>query len=327
MSTAEKHQSLRGPLPLMKTIDDAVAICEHEHDNFYVTAFMVEAWLGELTVRTMAESAEKKTALDRHLQTGDASLLFQETFGRAKDAEFPHLFECLLRFMEYDDVQSRTLRSAFGLLATEHAPMQCPVLHLPATSSAISTGIQYMRSLCSRLCEWLDAVVHCETHQFYYHSPVSFDPDPEKRELSSLGVLQRHYAELDDFCKAWWQWHHGEAAERFKNSPKWKTVGAAMASDQTRHQSYPEIDELVICLWPLLKKHNWTYRDLLNVTRSVAKRPTVYPLAEDRELATYCPNVLGLRKGGQGTTAANGKPAGFDVAMRLCGRASPAQAS
>ncbi len=34
-----------GPLPFMKSLGDAVAVCEKEHDNFYVTAFMIGAWL------------------------------------------------------------------------------------------------------------------------------------------------------------------------------------------------------------------------------------------------------------------------------------------
>jgi hypothetical protein len=31
----------RSPLPFMKTMDDALAICKRENDNFYLTAFMM----------------------------------------------------------------------------------------------------------------------------------------------------------------------------------------------------------------------------------------------------------------------------------------------
>ena len=38
----------------------------------------------------------------------------------------------------------------------------------------------------------------------------------------------------------------------FRQSPQWSTVGQAMASELTRQQLYPEVDERVIGLWPLL---------------------------------------------------------------------------
>lgn len=52
----------------MKSMEDAIAVCAREKDNFYVTAFMIEAWLGEMTCRTVAEYAAKKLASDRSLR-------------------------------------------------------------------------------------------------------------------------------------------------------------------------------------------------------------------------------------------------------------------
>ena len=40
----------RGPLPCMKTVADAVARCEQEKDPFYLTVFMIEAWLGQMAL-------------------------------------------------------------------------------------------------------------------------------------------------------------------------------------------------------------------------------------------------------------------------------------
>ena len=54
-----------GPLPFMKTMDDALAVCVKEQDNFYVDAFMFEAWLGELVCRVAAEYADNKSANTR----------------------------------------------------------------------------------------------------------------------------------------------------------------------------------------------------------------------------------------------------------------------
>jgi hypothetical protein len=310
----------RGPLPLMKSMEDAVALCESEQDNFYVTAFMAEAWLGELTFCTDAEYAEKKSASDRRLQSGEAERVFQECFGHAGDEEFSHIYQCLLRFADYDDPQSEMLLLAFLALSIESPVEQFPPLNPEYVRKHNKEILKFMRSRVARLCEWLDAVSHWETHMRYHLSPVSFDVDPEKRELAALGVNQRCFPYLTDFGKAWWQWHHGEAAQRFKDSPKWATVGKAMATDKTRRQKHPELDEVVICIWPLLKRHNWTYRDLLNVVMAILPQSDGYPFDREHDLAAYCNNVLGLRKQDDGSTTKDGKPPGFDVALRLCGR-------
>ena len=35
-------------LPLMKTFQEALAICEKQKDGFYLSAFMFQAWIGQL---------------------------------------------------------------------------------------------------------------------------------------------------------------------------------------------------------------------------------------------------------------------------------------
>src|SRR5690242_424956 len=71
----------RGPLPFMRTREDAVALSEKEKDNFYITAFMIEAWLGQTVLDNVAEYAEKKNPRERAMQTGQAWRLFLEVFG------------------------------------------------------------------------------------------------------------------------------------------------------------------------------------------------------------------------------------------------------
>ena len=143
-----------------------------------------------------------------------------------------------------------------------------------------------------------------------------------QRELAALGINQRNFASLDAFSRGWWQWHHGEAAERFKNSSKWPTLGRAMAADNEKIWNYPELDLALITCWPLLKKFNWTYRDLLEVAKLILPEPHRYPLQSEPELATYCQNVLGLRKSGpKGRSSPDGKPPGWQVALKLCSKA------
>jgi len=110
----------RGPLPFTKTVEDAVALAEKERGNFYVTAFMIEAWLGEITMRACDEYAKTKEASERRMQTGEAHRLFQVGIGDAADGEFPPIVSCLVRFIEYDDPQAETLARAWWALGAEH---------------------------------------------------------------------------------------------------------------------------------------------------------------------------------------------------------------
>lgn len=314
-------------LPFMKTMEDAIAVCHRENDNFYVTAFMIQAWLGEVTCRTVAEYAEKKSASARRFQQGLARELFDQTFGHVEDAEFHHVFQALARFGQFMDSQSLQLRQAYWAMSVECPANTWPELSPPLSRQAIRQGVEFMRRFVHRLCEWVEAVIHAQMHCFSHLAPVAFDPDPDKRELAILGVQQRHFPDLDEFQKAWWEWHHGEAARRFKDSPKWAMLGRGMVQDQTRHHSYPALDELVIWLWPLVRCHRWTYRDLMTVIRSVAPPSGGYPCEREQDLAAYCANVLGLRKGWKGKSAAPREPFGADVARALCRRDAAPQVS
>jgi len=310
----------------MKSMEDAVAVCAKEQDNFYVTAFMIEAWLGQVVLDTAAEYAEKKLASARALQAGQAWRGFQQIFGHVPDAEFHHVLQSLYRFAEYDDGQAHILLRSIAALSYEHecygdyiGPKTMAVLKHPAEA------VRLARRSVERWCDWIDALIHYETHAGWHLQPVKFDPDPEKRELAALGINQRHFAGMSDFSKNWWQWHHGEAAERFKESPKWSTLGKAMADEKERIWNYPDLDAVIISFWPLLKLNNWTYRDLLKMARMILPGPHRYPLGCEPELATYCQNVLGLRKSGaKGRSSANGKPRGWEVALKLCPKAAEA---
>jgi len=304
----------------MKSMEDALAVCAKEGDNFYVTAFMIECWLGHIILEAAEEYAGKKCARNRKMQTGQAWRVFMELFGHAKDAEFPHVLQSFYRFAEYDDSQARLLCRAIIPLSFEHecfgdyvGPRTMEVVQRP------TEAVRLARRSVERWCDWIDAVIHFETHAGWHLQPVKFDPDPEKRELAVLGINQRNYAKLDEFSKTWWQWHHSEAAERFKNSPKWGNLGKAMGTDQERVWNYPDLDIAIITNWPLLKKHNWTYRDMLEVVKQLLPPPHRYPLTNEPVLATYCQNVLGLRKSGpQGRSSQDGKPRGWEVALRMC---------
>jgi hypothetical protein len=316
--------SKRGPLPFMKSFADVKALCEREGDPFYLDAFMFEAWLGQVVLGAASEYAEKKQAKDRSMQTGHTWRVFLQFFGHVKDSEFHRLLLSLYRFAEYDDVQAHILVCSVTPLSYEHeyfsdyiGPKNFEVLKRPAEA------VKLARRSVERWCEWIDALIHFQTHAGWHLQPARFDPDPEKRELAALGINQRNFAEMNDFSKNWWHWHHGEAAERFKESPKWPTLGMAMASEDERIWNYPDLDTVIISIWPLLKRQNWTYRDLMAVLRMILPPPHRYPQESEQELAAYCQNVLGLSKSGsKGRSSPDGKPHGWEVALKVCPKAS-----
>jgi len=328
-------------LPFMKTHKDAIALCHQAQDGFYLTAFMAQCWIGTLVTNATAEYAEKKNPRDRSLQTGEAWRVFLQIFGRGPDSDFPIILNQVFRFADCEDSLARVLRGAILPFGIEHectgdgfGPKTLHLVQSIANRAArlrkgdadvnrselefdFATSLELARRGMQRWCDWLDAAIHLRTHTGWHLMPASFDPDPGRRELASLGRNQRHLAHLDDRQKAHWQWHLDDAACEFKDSPKWLTVGQAMCSDSTRVWTYEEVDTVVISLWPLVKAYNWTYLDLLNVIRPALKRSDAYPCDCEQNFATYCVNVLGLRKPGKGVTAKDGKPAGHQIAQKL----------
>ncbi len=330
-------------LPLVASFDAALALYERDKDPFHLAAFMIRLWLGGLVLDAEAEYAEKKRASDRSLQNGEAWRQLQQIFPTilahpqppvlrsasaeggstlnslprhtgAAAAQLPYLASCFHRFCEADKSPLNSLRRAYLPLSIE---LNQGPAHSDSASHQSITPLLHHSNLLRRWCSWLDADIHLRTHRHWHLAPVCFDPDAEKRELARLGNAQRHFTELSEKSRSAWHQLFAEAAERFKNSPKWPTLGSAMADGADPLWLYPDADTLIISLWPLVTRHNWTYRDLLNVIRPALKRPDAYPSDNERDFSTYCRNVLGLQKTGRGNSSRDGRPRGWDVAQRL----------
>ena len=311
----------RGLLPVMKSLEDVKALSERERDPFYLDAFMVEGWLGLIDSETAAEYAVKKNPRERDLQRGRAWRGFDDIFGRLDDAVFQMVLLSLFRYAEYEDVQALSLGRSLVPLAFEVKrfggylrPYEVAALKNPAE------GALAMRRTLERWCDWIEAGVHARIHAGWHLHPLAFDPDPEKQRLAALGVIERNFPRLSDAGKAFWQWQHEKAAKEFKDSPKWVTLGEAFAEDHKSDWKYPDWEVCIISIWPLVKKYNWTYRDLLTILRRMLPSSRL-ALETEQDLAAYCPNVLGLNKSGAtGRSAKNGKPTGWEIAMLLCAK-------
>ena len=139
-------------------------------------------------------------------------------------------------------------------------------------------------------------------HQCYGDFVEPRAPDPSRRPREAVTLLRQS-------VERWWEWLDAVIHLRTHANYLTQAKGGWV---------FQELDEAIITLWPLLKRHHWTHGDLLNVLRDLLRRPEVQPCINDQALAHYCMHCLGLHRVGQGETAKGNRPAGYEVALRLC---------
>jgi hypothetical protein len=114
-----------------------------------------------------------------------------------------------------------------------------------------------------------------------------------------------------------------DAARRVRRTLKrWCEWLEALTHFQVRVVEVPDadqqaLDRAILFLWPLLKRHNWRYVDLLTVLRSLTGRGDSFPFESEQQLATYCGTALGLHKSSFNPPVKKGETAGQIVAQRL----------
>jgi hypothetical protein len=114
-----------------------------------------------------------------------------------------------------------------------------------------------------------------------------------------------------------------EAALRVRRTLKrWCDWLEALAHLQVRElqQGEPsrlQLDKSIIFLWPLVKRHNWSYHDLLTIVRWLSGGSNEFPFQNEQHFARYCWTALGLRKAGLEIAAQDGPIAAQEVAERL----------
>jgi hypothetical protein len=324
----------------MRNFDDAEAVYQKTKDPFYLGAFLIQCWLSNLVQQAAAEYAEKKNPKERLIQRGEAWRAFQQFFNpQAAQSRHYHL-SLLFRFSAADPSPRNLLRQALVPLGIEHhstgdffGPKTMLLIQSGSLNTQPATLNQLSLRTLVRWCDWLDAAVHLRTHRHWHYAPACFDPDPQTRWLAELGNAQLHLTDLDQRGQLAWLQDFAQAAVQFRGSPKLAALAKGMKSDPS--WQYADVDTLVISLWPLVTRYNWTYRDLLNTIGPALQRPSCppsdsdsslctlhpalrYPCSREQEFATYCANILGLRKSGKGATAKSGHPKGHDIALQYC---------
>jgi hypothetical protein len=173
-----------------------------------------------------------------------------------------------------------------------------------------------------RLCDWLESRFHYGTHCAWYRAPLSFSSDPDQSHLAHIGVAQRHLAEFSARDRKRWEGMHQRAAmEHHGDMKTWGTVGKMQHDPEPRTWTHPVVDSLIISLWPLVARHNWTYADLLKVLEKFLPPNSgggdpCYPVDSVESLKVHCRSICGLTKTGKGKTSA-GLPEGWQIAAQL----------
>src|SRR2546423_876354 len=90
-----RHSTLApAPVPFMRNFEDAAALFEQSKDPFYLAAFLIQCWLGDLVQRSAAQYAENKNPKDRSLQSGEAWRSLREFFTLPADDPEGKSVEC-----------------------------------------------------------------------------------------------------------------------------------------------------------------------------------------------------------------------------------------
>ena len=150
----------------------------------------------------------------------------------------------------------------------------------PVVQMDFSAGVRLVRRSLRRWCAWLDASLHFRTHASSRLKAEEIAAEVKARELQVREGNPLHFPQLVELGGQWWQGH-------FAGAP---------GAGRSRQWAHPELDELILLLWPLVRTHRWTYGDLLLLARQVVRRPDAYPCHREQEFIAYCHHVLRLKR-------------------------------
>jgi hypothetical protein len=312
----------RRPLPQMSTLQDAAKLNLQEKTTFFVSAFLFQGWVSELNLASVALLAEKPDPNDRSFQTGQAWSGFRKYFGRASDAEFPEIFSHVMQFAECDDPLADQVFDAIAPLSIEHEitgnflGRRTPASFRTRPKELLAL----MRATTTRLCDWLDALCHLRVFLQWHIMPDCFDPDPQKRELASLGVNHRQFEFLNEKSQLHHLDHMADLVDELKNSPQWAAYRQVAFNPAPAPRPWPSqhFDTAIIKVWPLLLHYRWTGADLLWVLRQFLAPDALSVCPDQPALADYCARTLGLRSPlMESLRRHNPEPLAFQVAKRF----------
>ena len=211
---------------------------------------------------------------------------------------------CLIQLFKYTEGQY-AVRNSTGhrLVQTGYAWRTFSRLFVPRNA------IDSVRSF-ENLLRFANDEAHVLARSFFLaYAPLSFEHDASG-EFIGPGVWtpdagsRTAAVRVRRTLKRWCEWLEALAHFRVHQSH----VHSAETS---------QIDKAVIFLWPLLKRHEWGYDELLRVLGPFLASGNSYPCGSEAQLVSYCRGVLGLRKIKAPTVAGRSVLPGQTVAERV----------
>jgi hypothetical protein len=289
-----------------------------EDEVFSFDALMIHAWLSQLLDEAIEIYVARRNSKYFGMQNGQAQRGFLATFGHPQDADFHRLAQNMYRFTTCEDPLAVILFRAMDALSAEHdSRNDFASLHAHEGVEPPREALRWMRESMDRWFEWVDAFVHMQTHAQWHLAPECFDADRQKRESAIQALKQKRTEQFLWSRKSSWPTPRADTSAFYRELPIWKILPQPQISEPQRPWPHPELDDAIISLWPLVRRHHWTFTDLLTVLRDLLPDPDSCPAQDERNLATYCLHSLRLRKTVQGRTAKHERPNGYLVALRL----------
>jgi len=304
-------------IPNMQTIQDAAKLNIQECTTFYVSAYLFQVWISELSLANAAQMAEQPDPAQRSplpgkskiFQSGEAWRGFQKYFGKATDAEIPTIFGDLMEFGGCDDLLAdHILRSAVPLSIEHEITGDFIGTHTPRLlANEPQRAIAVMRATIVRLCDWLDSELHLRLLREWHLMPDCFDPDPKKRELALLGINYRHFNRLSEQAKDRFITHAADVAAEHKNTPDWAAFRQTANNPAPPARPWPteKLDTVIVRLWPLVKRYHWSASQLLGTLGKVLPAPDLSLCPNEVALVSYCNDTLNLRWNANSTLSAS----------------------
>jgi hypothetical protein len=297
---------------------DVSSVRKTDDDSFTFHALMIHAWLSQLLDEAIEIYVARRNSKFFGMQSGQAQRGFLRIFGHLGDVEFQRLVQNMYWFTTCEDPVAVVLFRALDALSAEHdAQGDFSGMAASAGGGRAVEAVRWMRESMDRWCEWVDAFVHVQTHAQWHLAPDCFDNDLAKRRSALKALKKRRMERFFSSRRPNWQNASVETTRYYRELPIWHVMPQAQISQPQKPWPHPELDDAVISLWPLVRRHHWTFGDLLTVMKDLLPDPESYPLQGERNLATYCLHSLRLRKTVQGKTSKLERPTGYVVALRL----------
>jgi hypothetical protein len=329
-------QSKKAPFPIFATREEAQAYSKQVGDAYFEIAYCIEWALNDCAKKMRDQyAATPKTAPKPKMQTGLVRALLCPENSKAPPESYAVLLKASIRFASEETGQGHNLRLALNRFDCERqfeveaigqqvrkfvASKGLSLRHPPEdllTQIALGNADNAERVLL-RLCDWLESRLHFVTHRAWYNCPDSFSDDPDTRHLADLGMAERCLAKMSERDSEIFHCLLDRAAAKHGNDmKKWAIIGKVHHDPEPRIWTHPKVDRLLIAVWPLVLRHNWTYPDLLKVTRKLLSDDGHhYPLDTAHNLKVHCRMTCGLTKTAKGKSS-DDFPAGWPVAERL----------